>query len=187
MVRRHPHVFGDVVVRDNEELLRNWEAMKAEEKRAAGEGEREDVAPRRRLVESARADGGAPARRPRPRASASTGATWTKSSTSCDEETEELRAAIRERHEASADSEAEHQRVREELGDLLFAVTNIARHLDVEPESALKLTNRKFRRRFRHIERGLRARGRKIGARPRSTRWRRSGRRRKARKVASEK
>ena len=54
------------------------------------------------------------------------------------------------------------RRVREEVGDLLFAVTNIARHLDAEPEAALKLTNRKFRRRFRHIERGLKARGREL-------------------------
>ena len=60
------------------------------------------------------------------------------------------------------DEEAEHARVREELGDLLFAVTNIARHLGVEPEAALKLTNRKFRRRFRHIEAGLQARGRAL-------------------------
>jgi uncharacterized protein YabN with tetrapyrrole methylase and pyrophosphatase domain len=80
------------------------------------------------------------------------------------EEVDELRAAIRERAEAGAEAEAEQQHVREEVGDLLFAVTNIARHLNVEPEAALKLTNRKFRRRFRHIERGLKARGRELGA-----------------------
>jgi uncharacterized protein YabN with tetrapyrrole methylase and pyrophosphatase domain len=49
--------------------------------------------------------------------------------------------------------------VREEVGDVLFAVANIARHLKVEPEAALKLTNRKFRRRFRYIEQALNARG----------------------------
>ncbi len=49
--------------------------------------------------------------------------------------------------------------VREEIGDLLFAATNIARHLQVEPEAALKLTNRKFRRRFGYIEKKLRERG----------------------------
>src|SRR5207237_4807649 len=82
------------------------------------------------------------------------------------EEVEELREAIHDSREADPESESEsaHQRVREEVGDLLFAVTNIARHLDAEPEAALKLTNRKFRRRFRHIERGLRARGRELGA-----------------------
>jgi uncharacterized protein YabN with tetrapyrrole methylase and pyrophosphatase domain len=106
------------------------------------------------------------------------------------EEIDELKEAIRERDEAQrtrassdqtsveasgqrqreapsrpvSDEDAEHERVREELGDLLFAVTNIARHLSVEPEAALKLTNRKFRRRFRHIERGLAARGRALDA-----------------------
>jgi ATP diphosphatase len=63
---------------------------------------------------------------------------------------DELRAAIATH--ASSNSEADHTRVREEIGDLLFAATNIARHLHVEPEAALKLTNRKFRRRFRYIE-----------------------------------
>jgi uncharacterized protein YabN with tetrapyrrole methylase and pyrophosphatase domain len=81
------------------------------------------------------------------------------------EEVEELREAIRDSRDADplAESELAHRRVREEVGDLLFAVTNIARHLDAEPEAALKLTNRKFRRRFRHIERGLKERGRELG------------------------
>jgi len=68
-----------------------------------------------------------------------------------------LRAAIRE-HVAVAD-EANHSRVREELGDLLFAATNIARHMQVEPEAALKLANRKFRHRFEYIENALHERG----------------------------
>src|SRR5204862_915032 len=72
-----------------------------------------------------------------------------------EEELGELRAAIQTH--ASSNSEADHTRVREELGDLLFAATNIARHLKVEPEAALKLTNRKFRQRFGYIERKLRA------------------------------
>jgi MazG family protein len=74
------------------------------------------------------------------------------------EEIDELRAAIN--LHAESDAEADKARVREELGDLLFAVTNIARHLQVEPEAALKSTNRKFRRRFRYIEDGLRESGR---------------------------
>src|SRR6185436_21028842 len=70
------------------------------------------------------------------------------------EEIEELRGAITQHAEFK--DEATHARVREELGDLLFAATNIARHLHVEPEAALKLTNRKFRRRFGYIEKQLR-------------------------------
>jgi MazG family protein len=69
------------------------------------------------------------------------------------EEIEELRGAIREH--ANLKDEANHVRVREEIGDLLFAATNIARHMQVEPEAALKLTNRKFRRRFAFIETSL--------------------------------
>ncbi len=172
MVRRHPHVFGDRVVRDNEELLRNWEAMKAEEKRAKhvekrAEGKVEEDA------DSSLLDGvssKAPALMEAHQLStkaARVGFDWRNVEEIFDklhEEIDELRAAIREHSEAGADAEAEQQRVREELGDLLFAVTNIARHLSVEPEAALKLTNRKFRRRFRHIERGLKARGRELGS-----------------------
>ncbi len=164
MVRRHPHVFGDASVRDNEELLRNWEAMKAEEKRAAGKDGTDDSS----LLDgvSAKAPALMEAHQLATKA-ARVGFDWQRLEDIFDklhEEIDELRAAIKEHQEAAPESEVEAQRVREELGDLLFAVTNIARHLSVEPEAALKLTNRKFRRRFRHIERGLAARGRELGA-----------------------
>ena len=165
MVRRHPHVFGDVTVRDNEELLRNWEAMKAEEKRAAGKL-KEDGDESLLDGVSSKAPALMEAHQLATKA-ARVGFDWRDVDEIFDklrEETDELRAAIREHREAGADAESEHQRVREEVGDLLFAVTNIARHLDVEPESALKLTNRKFRRRFLHIERSLRERGRELGS-----------------------
>lgn len=164
MVRRHPHVFADVAVRDNEELLRNWEAMKAEEKRAAGKAvEASDsslldgVSSKAPALMEAHQLGVKAAR---------VGFDWRNVEEIFDklhEEIDELRAAIRERGDAGANAEVQHERVREELGDLLFAVTNIARHLQVEPEAALKLTSRKFRRRFRYIERGLKARGREPG------------------------
>lgn len=162
MVRRHPHVFGDVSVRDNEELLRNWEALKAEEKRAAGKSVAEEAS----LLDgvSSRAPALMEAHQLTTKA-ARVGFDWPEVDAIFDklqEEVEELREAIRVSRETDADETA-GQRVREEVGDLLFAVTNIARHLDAEPEAALKLTNRKFRRRFRHIERGLRARGRELG------------------------
>jgi ATP diphosphatase len=165
MVRRHPHVFGDVVVRDNEELLRNWEALKVEEKRAAGKSKDDaDVS----LLEgvSAKAPALMEAHQLTTKA-ARVGFDWRNVDevfAKLHEEIEELRAAISARRAAVDPAEAEQQHVREEVGDLLFAVTNIARHLKVEPEAALKLTNRKFRRRFRHIERGLRARGREPGS-----------------------
>ncbi|HYJ45523.1 MAG TPA: nucleoside triphosphate pyrophosphohydrolase [Pyrinomonadaceae bacterium] len=163
MVRRHPHVFGDVVVKDTEELLRNWETMKAEEKRAAGKSPGAE--------DSSLLDGvsrKAPALMEAHQLStkaARVGFDWQRLEDIFDklhEEIDELKAAISQHAESR--SETGHDAVREELGDLLFAVTNIARHLQVEPEAALKSTNRKFRRRFRHIEEGLRARGAEPGA-----------------------
>src|SRR5262249_49284084 len=76
------------------------------------------------------------------------------------EEVDELHGAI-EQHRQSHD-EADHVRMREEIGDMLFVVTNLARHLSVEPEAALKLANRKFRKRFAHIEKRLRQQNRKF-------------------------
>ncbi|HEX8888186.1 MAG TPA: nucleoside triphosphate pyrophosphohydrolase [Pyrinomonadaceae bacterium] len=163
MVRRHPHVFGDVTVRDNEELLRNWEAMKAEEKRAAGKDKSE--------MDGSLLDGvstKAPALMEAHQLStkaARVGFDWQRIEDIFDklhEEMDELKTAIK--NHAESESENDRALVREELGDLLFAVTNIARHLKVEPEAALKSTNRKFRRRFRHIEEGLKNRGRTFDA-----------------------
>jgi ATP diphosphatase len=62
---------------------------------------------------------------------------------------------------ASAGDRAK-DRLRDEIGDLLFAVANLARHLEIDPESALARTNLEFRRRFAHIERGLAARGKSV-------------------------
>jgi ATP diphosphatase len=175
MVRRHPHVFGDASAQDSAEVLRNWEAIKAEEKRAAGqtEGTKDSS-----LLDgvSAKAPALMEAHQLTTKA-ARVGFDWQNVEQIFDklhEEVDELKAAIEESNahdqaddenaDAAATGEAAHERVREELGDLLFVVTNIARHLKVEPEAALKLTNRKFRRRFRHIERGLEAQGRTLDA-----------------------
>ncbi|MFL6231427.1 MAG: nucleoside triphosphate pyrophosphohydrolase [Pyrinomonadaceae bacterium] len=191
MVRRHPHVFADARADDAAEVLRNWEAIKAEEKRAAG---KDVTATDASLLDgvSTKAPALMEAHQLTTKA-ARVGFDWQRVEDIFDklhEEIDELKEAIRERDEAqrarassdqtpvaaseqrqreapsrpARDEDAEHGRVREELGDLIFAVTNIARHLGVEPEAALKLTNRKFRRRFRHIERGLGERGRALDA-----------------------
>jgi MazG family protein len=156
MVRRHPHVFGDTDAADTATVLRNWEAMKQDERRAAGKNTREDS-----LLDgvSSKAPALMEAHQLSTKA-ARVGFDWEKLEdifAKLEEEVGELRAAIQTH--ASSDSEADHTRVREELGDLLFAATNIARHLKVEPEAALKLTNRKFRQRFGFIERNLQEHG----------------------------
>jgi MazG family protein len=156
MVRRHPHVFGDTSAANSADVLRNWEAMKQEERRVAGKAE-----PEGSLLDgvSSKAPALMEAHQLSTKA-ARVGFDWKNVADIFDkleEEIAELRAAI-QTHTASND-ESDHARVREEIGDLLFAATNIARHLHVEPEAALKLTNRKFRHRFRHIEDKLRERG----------------------------
>ena len=156
MVRRHPHVFGDVSAEDSAAVLRNWEAMKQEERRAAGKTERAGS-----LLDgvSSKAPALMEAHQLSTKA-ARVGFDWKNVDDIFDkleEEIGELREAI-QTHTAS-NGEAEHTRVREELGDLLFAVTNIARRMQVEPEAALKLTNRKFRKRFGYIETKLTERG----------------------------
>jgi MazG family protein len=157
MVRRHPHVFGEVNAPDSATVLLNWEAMKAEERRAAGTIE--DA--RTSLLDgvSAKAPALMEAHQLSTKA-ARVGFDWKSVDdifAKLHEEIEELQVAIKD-HSAVKD-EATHTRVREELGDLLFAATNIARHMQVEPEAALKLTNRKFRKRFKYIETALHDRG----------------------------
>jgi MazG family protein len=162
MVRRHPHVFADASADDAAEVLRNWEAIKAEEKRAAG---KETAEKDSSLLDgvSAKAPALMEAHQLSTKA-ARVGFDWQSLEDIFDklhEEIEELRAAIREHKETA---ESEQTRVREEIGDVLFAVTNIARHLQAEPEAALKVTNRKFRKRFRYIEQKLKERGRTLDA-----------------------
>jgi len=159
MVRRHPHVFGDARAETPGEVLRSWETIKAEEKRTA-----QVVAPSDEISildgVSAKIPALMEAHQLATKA-ARVGFDWEKIEDIFEklhEEIGELRAAIKTH--AASDGESQHIRVREEVGDLLFAVTNIARHLHIEPEAALKLTNRKFRRRFGHIERSLRQSGR---------------------------
>jgi MazG family protein len=147
-------------------VLLNWEAMKAEERRAAGKKAEAKSSLLGSLLDgvSSKAPALMEAHQLSTKA-ARVGFDWKNVDDIFDklqEEIEELRVAIKD-HSAEQD-EANHARVREEIGDLLFAATNIARHLQVEPEAALKLTNRKFRRRFRHIENALEDQGKTFDA-----------------------
>jgi MazG family protein len=158
MVRRHPHVFGEVRADTSTEVLKNWETIKAEEKLAGRTPD--DEASKSMLDE-------VPSKMPAlmeahqlSKKAATVGFDWEKIEDIFDkiqEEVEELREAITLHKETASDKDL--SLVRGEVGDLLFAVANIGRHLKVEPEAALKLTNRKFRKRFGYIEQQLKARG----------------------------
>jgi MazG family protein len=150
MVRRHPHVFGDDDAATSGEVLRNWEAIKAQERAAKG---RDDES----MLDSVHR--GLPAVMEAFQMTTKVsrvGFDWKEADgalVKLDEEVLELREAIAAKTDAA--------KVAEEVGDLLFAAVNVARLTGVDPESALKAANRKFRRRFRHIEERLRAEGKK--------------------------
>lgn len=140
LIRRHPHVYGEVTVDGAGEVLRNWEAIKKEEKRARGEDESALSGVPRSLPALTRAW------RVGQKASAA-GFDWPDlqgPAAKVDEEWAELRAAL-----ASGD----HEATRREVGDLLFAVVNLARKLEIEPEQALCGTLERFQQRFQWIER----------------------------------
>jgi len=152
MVRRHPHGFGEETAGSAGEVLRNWEAHKKAEREAAGKDE----------AGASLLDGvsrGLPAVMEAFQMTTKAGRVgfdWPDAARilpKLDEEVGELRAAL-------AASPPEPDQVRDEIGDVLFVMVNLARRLGVDPESALKGSNRKFRRRFKHVEDGLQARGR---------------------------
>ncbi len=143
LVRRHPHVFGDVVANDAEQVLVNWEKLKQDERKAENKSVLSGVPQAMpallkasRLTEKA----------------ARIGFDWRRTDDvfdKIDEEVAELREAV-------AEGDLEH--VHEEIGDLLFTIANIARKVNVNPEEALQSTNRKFMRRFESMESRVRER-----------------------------
>jgi MazG family protein len=152
MIRRHPHVFADDPASSSSEVLRNWEALKAEERAAKGKAK----AAESMLDSVGKGLPGILEAFQMTTKVSRVGFDWKDASAAArklDEETAELKEAIGQGDEG-ADA------ILDEVGDLLFATVNVARLLGVDPESALKAANRKFRRRFAHIEAGLKARGR---------------------------
>jgi len=155
MVRRHPHVFADATVESAAAQSRSWEAHKAAERAAKAAG---------RAAPASVLDGvtaGLPAlsrAMTLQRRAASIGFDWPAVEpvlAKIDEETAELRREIA--------AGSGRDRLEDELGDLLFAVANLARHLDVDAEGALRRANAKFERRFRRVETNLAAKGRQPG------------------------
>ena len=153
MVDRHPHVFADMDIKTADAQTVSWEARKAAERAAKGAGEGTPGA----------LDGVALALPALMRAekiqkrAARVGFDWATIGPVIDKIEEELRE-LRVELEAG---KVEQAKVADELGDVLFAVANLARHCKVDPEVALRATNDKFEKRFRHIERRLAETGRK--------------------------
>ena len=158
LVRRHPHVFPDGNLRtppgtlrlDEQQISRRWEEIKAEER-----AERADAPQQLSLLDDVpRALPALSRAQKLQKRAAASGFDWDAVDPVIDkiaEELEEVREAI-----GSRDQRA----VEEEIGDLLFAMVNLARHLKVDAETALRGGNEKFERRLRHIERRLRDQGR---------------------------
>jgi len=151
MTRRHPHVFGEEKVAGTADVLANWEAIKAAERKAVGkEGEKsllDGVSSKLpALLEALQLTTKA----------ARVGFDWKKA----DDVLLKLEEEIRELREEFAREGVSNEAVAGEIGDILFVVANLARWSGVEPESALKATSRKFRRRFRHVEKRIAEQGR---------------------------
>ncbi len=153
MILRHPHVFGDKKFDTAADVLKNWDELKEGERKITGQSKNlkdsilEDVPltfPA--LIEANKLTGKA----------AKVGFDWENIEQifdKLDEEASELKNAI---------SKNESVNIEEEIGDLLFVVVNLARRLEAEPETALKKTNRKFRRRFNFIENELKRTGKSL-------------------------
>ena len=145
LMRRHPHVFGKVSVKNSDEVVVNWEKIKRGE---AGSRDRKSILD------------GIPSAMPAMLRSlkvqkrvAKVGFDWKKAKPIFDkiaEETRELKAEIKGKNP---------ERVMQELGDVLFSVVNLARHLEVDPEEALQRTNKKFINRFKGMEERILADG----------------------------
>ena len=155
MVRRHPHVFGDVLVEDTKQVLANWEMMKQRER---GGGSLLDDIPAS-LPGLARAE-------KLGRRAAQLLFDWPDVAgvlAKLHEELEELEQAIGDGSHTRGNTEPENgigapvevasEQIEDEIGDVLYSIANVARHLSISPEVALRRANGKFERRFRELER----------------------------------
>lgn len=139
LIRRHPHVFGDEKCSDSSEVLQQWEELKKQEK-ADRKSRLDGIPPILPALMEARE---------MQKKAAKAGFDW-------DDPTGVLHKTCEELCELETALESgDPTHIKEEIGDLLFSLVNLARHLKVDAEEACRLTNRKFSRRFRHIETAL--------------------------------
>ena len=149
LIRRHPHVFGEVSAADSAAVLFNWEQIKREEKQSAGvEAGLLDDVPHSMpaLLEATKLGGRA----------AKVGFDWPDAGGLLEKMAEELDEVRQELHA----HEQDRGRLEDEIGDVLFTTVNLARHLHIDAEGALRGANRKFRQRFNAMQAEAGGRGR---------------------------
>src|SRR5437870_1166184 len=158
LVRRHPHVFGNEQASTPEEVIKNWEAIKAQEK---AEKLKNRTPEQRSLLE------GIPSKLPAiheahqiSSRAARVGFDWPDVEGIFDKLQEEVRE-LKEVISAGAD-EGKRERLEDEIGDMLFVIVNIARYLKIDSEAALKHANRKFKSRFQYMESELARQGKSL-------------------------
>jgi nucleoside triphosphate diphosphatase len=159
LIRRHPHIFGDVDAEDPAQVKANWDAIKAEEKAEREAGRASDGRPGspRSILDDVPVALPALTRALKlQKRAAKVGFDWNNPTAV----TEKIREEIAEIEQELAETSPDLDRIEGELGDILFTVVNLARHLSVDPEKALRRTNAKVVRRFNHIENELRQAGR---------------------------
>ena len=154
LVRRHPHVFGDVDAKDSATVLRNWEQIKQQEHKKEARHSALDGVP-------STLPGLLKAQRTQEKA-ARVGFDWPDANGPMDKVREELAELQVEVANRVSERPVDSDKVKGELGDLLFAAANLARHLKVDCESALELSTSKFSRRFRAVEAGAKAAGKSL-------------------------
>ncbi len=164
MVRRHPHVFGEKRAKDATEVLKNWEQIKAEERRAeSGKGSGSSV-------ESEKAPASVLDGIPHTLPAVMQGFQLTRRASRMGFDWDNVAGVVEKLQEELAElrNAQSSRQIEEELGDVLFAAVNLARFLKVDPEIALKRTNAKFSSRFREMERLAHASGRALADVPRN-------------------
>ncbi|SDX03541.1 XTP/dITP diphosphohydrolase [Hydrobacter penzbergensis] len=140
LIHRHPHIYGDVQVKDEEDVKRNWEQLKLQERNEQGELKKSVLSGVPRSLPSV-----VKAVRIQEKAK-QVGFEWENKADvwkKVEEESNELQEAVQQN---------EQDRIEEEFGDLLFSLVNYARFLHIDPEAALEKTNKKFIRRFQQME-----------------------------------
>ena len=146
LIHRHPHIYGDVKVKDEQEVKENWEKLKMKEKGNTSvlggvPASLPSLVKASRIQEKARA----------------VGFDWENKNQVWEKVEEEI-----QEFKTEVDNKSSHEKIENEFGDVLFSLINYARFLDINPEDALERTNKKFIKRFQYLEKQAIAEGKQL-------------------------